>query len=100
MRSFLCLKYLAISFCIGIATMLCLSALMNLMGGEVAALAVMGPGAILSELSGYGGHDLPGFLIFIIGNALYYWALAFFAVVGWLSRRPNDEKRETSNPSA
>ncbi len=87
-RDFFKLKYLALSFGIGIAFMFAFYALVNLIGGEEAAVPIaMWPGAILSQLSGYGGHDLGGLLLYFLGNAIFYWALAFLFLAWWLSRR-------------
>ncbi len=65
-------------------------ALINLIGGEEpAVLIAMWPGVILSRLSGYGGRDLPGLLLYMLGNVAFYWALAFLVLAWWGSSRQN-----------
>jgi hypothetical protein len=82
------LKYLVLAFAIGMAFMCAFTALIELIGGEEpAVLIAMWPGVILSRLSGYGGHDLPGLLLYMLGNVVFYWALAFLVLAWWVSRR-------------
>jgi hypothetical protein len=80
-------KQLLQSFGLGVVLMLILSALVGLSGEEAAVQIVMWPGVLLSRLSGYGGHDLPGILLYFLGNVLFYWLLAFLLLAWWKARR-------------
>lgn len=80
-------KYLVLSFFLGVAFMVLFSAVVSLMGEEAAVWIVMWPGVLLSSASGYGGHDLPGFLLYILGNILFYWLVALLFLGWWKDRR-------------
>jgi hypothetical protein len=87
-------KLLLQSFGLGVVLMLILSALAGLWGEEAAVRTVMWPGVLLSRLSGYGGHDLPGILLYFLGDVLFYWLLAFLFLVWW---RPARRKTHHGN---
>jgi hypothetical protein len=92
-------KYLVVSLGLGLALMLILSALVSIRGEEAAVRIVMWPGLLLSSLSGYGGHDLPGILLYFLGNILFYWLLAFLFLGWWRSRRQARHGATASGPA-
>jgi hypothetical protein len=100
LREFFKLKHLALSFCLGIALMVLFFPLVSLMGEEAAVRIVMWPGMLLSRASGYGGHDLPGILLYFLGNILFYWLLALFFLGWWKARqRVHVGDRPASGPA-
>lgn len=87
LRDFFKPKHLLLSLGIGIAFALFVSALTAASNESPFFYVFLRPGSLLASLAGYGGHDLQGFLLYIIiGNVLFYWASAFL-FLWWLRIR-------------
>jgi hypothetical protein len=48
---------------------------------DKAALVLLGPGFLLQELAGLGGHDEDGFLLLLLGNFAFYILLGILVLV-------------------
>jgi len=77
-------KRLLLSSGIGIAFVLLLFSLSSGSEGDSNSLffVFLWPGAFLADWAWYGGHDLEGLLLFILGNMAFYVLIAFFIL--WL----------------
>ena len=82
---------IVVAFVLGIAFMFLFSYLVAPLGEEAILWSVMLPGTILEAMSGYGSHDLPGFLLYSGGSSAFYVGLAFL-VVRWLRIRADKTK--------
>ncbi len=80
-------KRLALSFCIGVGFFLVVSSLAAASNESSFFVVFLRPGSLLASLVGYGGHDLPGMLLYFLGNILFYWLLALFFLGWWRTRR-------------
>jgi hypothetical protein len=90
------LKHLAVSLGIAVALMLAFYAIFNVLGEEAAVRIVMWPGLLLSGLSGYGGHDLLGLILYFFGSVVFYWALSSL-FLGWLRNRRKSNNNSRMN---
>ena len=76
-------RYLLLSCVFGILAFLSISFLTATSRFQRGADILLSPGAALATLVGYGGHDLQGFVLYIVGNLFCYCLLflIFFNVL-------------------
>jgi hypothetical protein len=39
------------------------------------------PGSFVASVAGYGGHDLQGMVLYLVGNLVFYWLLVFVMLI-------------------
>lgn len=76
-------KYLFLSLGIGTVLVLLFSSLIDTEAVSAIAQVFLSPGSLLARLGGYGGHDLQGMLLYVLGNIVFYAVVSLLVI--WLA---------------